>query len=164
MGRGPKLPKTPALRALQAAAVTFDLHPYAYVERGGTRASSAALGVPHHQVIKTLVFETDGGNPLVICQHGDREVSAKALARALGAKRVQPCSPAVAQRHSGYRVGGTSPFGLRKRLPLYVEGSVLRLDRIWINGGARGLLVSLEPAVLVDCFGFVPVEASQTRG
>ena len=164
MGRGPKVPKTRALRALKEAAVSFELHHYAYVERGGTRASSAALGVPHHQVIKTLVFETDAGTPLVICQHGDREVSAKALARVLGAKRVQPCSPSVAQRHSGYQVGGTSPFGLRKRLPLYVEASVLALDRIWINGGARGLLVSLDPAALVECFGFVAVEAAQTAG
>jgi Cys-tRNA(Pro) deacylase len=128
MGRSAKVPKTRALRALQTAGVPFDLHPYAYVERGGTRASSSALGVPHHQVIKTLVFETDAGRPLVICQHGDREVSAKELARALGVKRVQPCSPAVAQRHSGYQVGGTSPFGLRKPLPVYIESSVLTLS------------------------------------
>jgi Cys-tRNA(Pro) deacylase len=161
MGRTPRLPKTRALHALQAARVPFETHPYAYVERGGTRASSAALGVPHHQIIKTLVFETDAGKPLVICQHGDREVSAKDLARALGAKRVQPCTPTVAQRHTGYRVGGTSPFGLRKPLPLYVEASVLALDRIWINGGARGLLVSLDPAVLVETFGFTAVEAAQ---
>ena len=156
-----RTPRTPALTALDRAGVAYTVHPYAYVERGGARASSAALGVPLAQVVKTLVFEDESGAPLVICQHGDREVSAKALARALGRKRLQPCAPAVAQRHSGYQVGGTSPFGLRKAMPVYVEATVLTLDRIWINGGGRGLLVSLDPAALVEVAGATPVEAAR---
>lgn len=161
MARKSKIPRTPALRALDAAGVAYVLRPYDYVERGGTRASAAALGVDEHTVVKTLVFEDEDGQPLIICQHGDRMVSGKALARALGRKKAVPCDPAVAQRHTGYKVGGTSPFGTRKRLPLYVEASVLALPAIVINGGARGLLVSLDPSVLVDHFGAVPVQASQ---
>lgn len=160
MARRPKIPSTPALRALAAAGVVHEVHQYDYVERGGTRASSAALGVDEHAVIKTLVFEDDQRTPLLICQHGDRAVSAKALARVLGCKGVRPCDPTVAQRHTGYQVGGTSPFGVRKALPLYVETSILALDRIWINGGARGLLVSLSPRVLVAHFGAVGVDAA----
>lgn len=161
MARKSKVPRTPALRALDAAKVAHTVHQYDYVDRGGTKASSAALGVDEHTVVKTLVFETDGGRPLLICQHGDRLVSAKELARVIGEKKVQPCEPATAQRHTGYMVGGTSPFGTRKRLPLYVERSVLALPRIFINGGGRGLLVQLDPAVLVDVFGAVPVDAAQ---
>lgn len=138
-----KLPSTPALRALRDAKVEFEVHRYDYVERGGTRASSAALGVAEHAVIKTLVFEAQ--KPLIVLMHGDREVSAKALARVLGVKSVSPCAPEVARRHSGYKVGGTSPFGLRKTLPTYAEATIFDLPRIYINGGARGLLVSLAP-------------------
>ena len=159
-----KVPRTRALVALDAQKVDYTVHTYDYVERGGTRASSAALGVALHQVIKTLVFEDDRKQPLIICQHGDLEVSAKGLARALGRRSVQPCDPATAQRHSGYQVGGTSPFGTRKAMPLFVEQSILDLDRIWINGGGRGLLVSLDPAALVDAFGATPVAAATTRG
>jgi len=153
---------TPATRVLDRAGVDYARCPYAYVERGGTRASSEALGVDEHAVIKTLVFQDDRGRPLVICQHGDREVSAKALARALGVKSVQPCTSDVAQRHSGYRVGGTSPFGLRKPLPVYVEASVLDLDRIWINGGGRGFLVALDPAVLRTVVDATPVVVARS--
>lgn len=154
-------PRTPALRALDAAGVDYSVHTYAYVERGGTRASSTALGVPEHTVVKTLVFEDDRKQPLLCCQHGDRSVSTKALARHLGVKSVQPCTPATAQRHTGYRVGGTSPFGTRKPLPLYVEQSILELPHIYINGGGRGLLVKLQPAVLTESFDAEPAAVSQ---
>jgi Cys-tRNA(Pro) deacylase len=152
---------TAATRVLDRAGVAYEPCPYAYVERGGTRASSQALGVDEHAVIKTLIFQDERKRPLVICQHGDREVSAKALARALGVKAVQPCAPDVAQRHSGYQVGGTSPFGLRKPLPVYVEQSVLELDRIWINGGGRGFLVALDPQALVRVLQATPVSVAR---
>lgn len=152
---------TAATRMLDRAGVDYESCPYAYVERGGTRASSQALGVDEHAVIKTLVFQDERKRPLIICQHGDREVSAKALARALGVKAVQPCAPDVAQRHSGYKVGGTSPFGLRKPLPVLVESSVLSLPRIWINGGGRGFLVSLAPQALVSVLDATPVSVAR---
>jgi len=143
--RVPKHPVTLAIRALRAAGVVFVPHLYPYQPRGGTRVSSEALGVPEHSVIKTLIFETDRGDPLCILMHGDREVSAKQLARAIGTKSVAPCAPEVADRHSGYQVGGTSPFGLRRAMPVYMESSILALSRIYINGGARGFLVELDP-------------------
>ena len=149
MARKSKIPRTPALRTLDRARVAYTIHQYDYVERGGTAVSSSALGVDEHCVIKTLVFETDGKKPVIVCQHGDRSVSAKNLARILGCKSTRPCDPAVAQRHSGYKVGGTSPFGTRKPMPVYVESSILELDQIYINGGGRGLLVKLSPDVLV---------------
>ena len=149
MARRPKIPRTPALRSLDRANAAYTVHQYDYVERGGTAASSAALGVDEHCVIKTLVFETDTKKPVIVCQHGDRSVSAKNLARILGCKSTRPCDPIVAQRHSGYRVGGTSPFGTRKPMPVYVEESILVLEQIYINGGGRGLLVQLSPDVLV---------------
>lgn len=148
MARKPKIPRTPALHALDRAKVPYTVHQYDYVERGGTAASSAALGVDEHCVVKTLIFETDAKKPIVVCQHGDRTVSAKSLARIVGCKSTRPCDPAVAQRHSGYKVGGTSPFGTRKAMPVYVEASILELDHIYINGGGRGLLVCLDPSVL----------------
>jgi Cys-tRNA(Pro) deacylase len=141
----PKHPVTLAIRALRAAGIAFVPHQYAWQPRGGTRASSEALGVPEHAVIKTLIFETHDGAPLCILMHGDREVSAKQLARAIGVKAVAPCAPEVADRHSGYQVGGTSPFGLRRAMPIFVEASVLALPRIYINGGARGFLVEIDP-------------------
>lgn len=143
-----KLPATAAIRALRAAKVDFDLHEYEYVPRGGTKASSAALGVDEHAVIKTLVFEDEARKPLIVLMHGDREVSGKELARTLERKRVSPCEPAVAEKHTGYQVGGTSPFGLRRPLPIYAEATIFALDRIYINGGRRGLLVSIPPAEL----------------
>lgn len=143
-----KLPVTAAIRALRAAKVGFEPHDYEYVPRGGTKASAAALGVDEHVVIKTLVFEDEARKPLIVLMHGDRAVSGKELARALERKRVSPCEPAVAEKHTGYQVGGTSPFGLRRALPIYAEATIFALDRIFINGGRRGLLVSLAPAEL----------------
>jgi Cys-tRNA(Pro) deacylase len=134
-----------AVRALRAAGIAFIPHLYPYEPRGGTRASSEALGVPEHSVVKTLIFETERRDPLCILMHGDREVSVKQLARAIGTKTVAPCAPEVADRHSGYQVGGTSPFGLRRSMPIYMESTILDLPRIYINGGARGFLVELDP-------------------
>jgi Cys-tRNA(Pro) deacylase len=145
--------ETPATQMLRAAGVVFTEHPYDYVEHGGTAESARQLGVPEHEVIKTLVMQDDQTQPLIVLMHGDRQVSTKNLAREIGAKSVEPCKPEVAQRHSGYLVGGTSPFGLRKTLPVYVEATVLELPRICINGGRRGFLVGLEPRVLVQLLG-----------
>ena len=138
-------PMTQALRVLRAAGVAFETHEYAYVEKGGTAASSAALGVPEHQVIKTLVLEDDTKEPLIVLMHGDKQVSTRNLARQLGARSIQPCKPETADKHSGYQVGGTSPFGTRRTMKVCMERTILDLDRIWINGGRRGLLVSLDP-------------------
>ena len=140
-----KYPVTQAIRALRAANVAFEAHEYAYVEKGGTSASSAALGVPEHAVIKTLVLEDDAREPLVVLMHGDKQVSTRNLARQIGARSVQPCRPEVADRHSGYQVGGTSPFGTKRAMKVYMERTILELPRIWINGGRRGFLVSLDP-------------------
>src|SRR5437868_3803526 len=139
---------TPATMFLKANAVRYTEHEYEYVERGGTEVSAAALGVPEHQVVKTLVMEDEAGKPLIVLMHGDRKVSTKNLARQAGVKRIEPCKPEVAQRHSGYQVGGTSPFGTRKKLPVYVERSILELPKIYINGGRRGFLVCIEPRAL----------------
>jgi Cys-tRNA(Pro) deacylase len=150
--------ETPATQWLRAQRVDFGEHVYEYVEHGGTAESARALGVNEHAVVKTLVMQDEEGAPLLMLMHGDRSVSTKALARQIGRKRIEPCRPEVAQRHSGYLVGGTSPFATRKRMPVYVERSVLALPCIYINGGRRGYLVSLAPAVLgalgavaVDC-------------
>ena len=145
MQRATKHPVTMAIRALRAANVDFVPHLYAWQPHGGTRASSEALGVDEHVVIKTLIFEDDAKRPLCILMHGDREVSAKQLARVIGAKAVAPCTPEVADRHSGYQVGGTSPFGLRRAMPVYMQQTILDLLRIYINGGARGFLVAIDP-------------------
>jgi Cys-tRNA(Pro) deacylase len=141
----PKQPVTMAIRVLRAAGVAFVPHVYPYEPRGGTRASSEALGVAEHSVVKTLIFENERGEPLCILMHGDREVSVKQLARVIGARSVAPCAPEVADRHSGYQVGGTSPFGLRRAMPIYMQSTILDLPRIYINGGARGFLVELDP-------------------
>ena len=142
--------ETPATHWLRAHAVAFTEHPYEYVERGGTAESARALGVDEHAVVKTLVMEDEARHPLIVLMHGDRQVSTKNLARQIGRKRVAPCEPEVAQRHSGYQVGGTSPFGLRKPMPVYLQGSILELPRIYINGGRRGYLVAITPAVLTE--------------
>lgn len=155
---------TPALRALRAAGVAFDLHPYRYEDRGGTRASARELGVDEHAVIKTLVVTTDRSQLVLVLMHGDREVSLKSLARVLDVKRVEPADEAAAMRGTGYRFGGTSPFGTRQPLPTYVQRSVLALPRIFINGGARGVLVSLPPTVLVDLLDAQPVEVAIEPG
>jgi len=141
----PKHPVTMAVRALRAAGIPFEAHVYPWQAGGGTRASAEHLGVDEHAVIKTLIFEDDRKQPLCILMHGDREVSTKNLARAIGVKTTAPCAPEVADRHSGYQVGGTSPFGLRRAMPVYLEASVLELPRIYINGGARGFLVAIDP-------------------
>ncbi len=140
---------TPATAFLAQHGVTYTEHFYEYVEHGGTEVSSSALGVPEHEVVKTLVMETDKGDPLVVLMHGDRKVATRALARVIAAKRVFPCRPEAAQRHSGYLVGGTSPFGTRRRMPVYLERTVLELPRIYINGGRRGYLLGMAPAELV---------------
>jgi Cys-tRNA(Pro) deacylase len=161
MAKKDKHPVTAAVRALRAAGVEFEAHEYPYVERGGTSASSAALGVPEHEVIKTLVFGTDTGEGVVVLMHGDSEVSGKALARVLEARSAEPLNPAEAERRSGYQVGGTSPFGLRTPMRILLERTILDLPRIYINGGKRGFLVSLNPAILVTKFGAVSVEVAR---
>lgn len=145
----PKMPSTPAVLTLRAAKVEFTPHFYSYEDRGGTAVSSRELGVDEHAVVKTLVMQDDAAKPCVVLMHGDRQVSAKALARHLGVKRTEPCKPEVAERHTGYRVGGTSPFGTRRKMPVYLEQSILELPRLYINGGSRGFLVSLQPQALV---------------
>jgi Cys-tRNA(Pro) deacylase len=141
-----KLPATNAVRVLREHGVAYTDHPYVYEERGGTEVSARELGVPEHQVVKTLVMEDDRGQPMIVLMHGDREVSTKNLARHLGVKSVAPCTPAVADRHSGYQVGGTSPFGTRKAMPVYMQSTIAALPRIYVNGGRRGYLVGLAPA------------------
>lgn len=141
-----KHPTTMAVRVLREHGVTFTHHPYEYEERGGTEVSARELGVDEHAVIKTLIMEDDRKQPLVVLMHGDREVSTKNLARQIGVKTIVPCAPAVADRHSGYQVGGTSPFGTRRAMPVYMERSIATLPRIYINGGKRGYLVGLDPA------------------
>jgi Cys-tRNA(Pro) deacylase len=150
--------ETPATHWLREQAVPFGEHPYEYVEHGGTQESARALGVPEHAVVKTLVMEDETHRPMLVLMHGDRQVSTKNLARQTGRKRIAPCDPAVAQRHSGYQVGGTSPFGLRKSMPVFVQRSILDLERIYINGGRRGFLVSLAPGVLTAKLQATPVE------
>ena len=143
-----KTPVTPAIRLLRQARIDFSDHLYAYEEKGGTAVSARELGVEEHTVIKTLVMEDETRQPLIILMHGDREVSTKNLAREIGCKQVAPCDPATAQKHTGYQVGGTSPFGTRKPLPVYAEATIFDLKCIYINGGKRGYLVGLEPAAL----------------
>jgi Cys-tRNA(Pro) deacylase len=155
-----KAPSTPATRLLREQGVAYTEHLYRYEERGGTRVSSEALGVDEHAVVKTLILEDDAREPLIVLMHGDREVSLKTLARQIGAKAVTMCDPKTAQRHSGYMVGGTSPFGTRQRMPVYVERSVLALDRIYINGGARGFLVGISPSELVRLLAPTPVDVA----
>jgi Cys-tRNA(Pro) deacylase len=149
MARKEHVSETPATAFLKRHGVAFTEHVYAYQEHGGTAVSARELGVDEHSVVKTLVMEDERRQPLIVLMHGDRTVSTKNLARQAGAKRVEPCAPEVAQRHSGYQVGGTSPFGTRKAMPVYLEKTVLDLERIYINGGRRGFLVGLDPRELV---------------
>jgi Cys-tRNA(Pro) deacylase len=158
-----KFPTTPAIRALKSHDAVFLLRSYRYVDRGGTRASAQELGVDEHIVIKTLVMEDEHGRPLIILMHGDREVSTKSLARNLGVKAVIPCDPKEAARHTGYKVGGTSPFGTRKPLPIYVEETILSLPRMLINAGHRGILAEMAPAELVRILGPTPVNVAIER-
>lgn len=152
--------ETPATQMLKRAGVTFTEHIYDYVEHGGTAESSKQLGVDEHAVVKTLVMQDEKAQPLIVLMHGDRSVSTKNLAREIGAKSVEPCKPEVANRHSGYLVGGTSPFGTRRDMPVYIEESILALPRIAINGGRRGFLVQLDPQVCVQLLDARPVHCA----
>lgn len=149
--------KTAAIRALEASGCEFQPAEYKYVDKGGTRASSQALGVDEHCVIKTLIFEDDKRQPLIALMHGDHQVSTKALARHLGTKSVTPCNPATAQKHSGYQVGGTSPFGTRKAMRVYMQASIADLGDLYINGGRRGFLVRMKATDLVRVLAPEPV-------
>ncbi|QOL51439.1 Cys-tRNA(Pro) deacylase [Massilia litorea] len=160
MAKKEHVSETPATSFLRKHAVAFSEHPYAYEEHGGTAVSARALGVPEHDVVKTLVMQDEAARPLIVLMHGDCKVSTKNLARAIGCKSVEPCKPEVAQRHSGYLVGGTSPFGIRKAMPVYVEESILALEKIYINGGRRGYLVGIAPRVLVEVLGAKPVQCA----
>ena len=155
-----KTPVTAAVRALRAAGVSFSDHLYNYEEKGGTAVSSRELGVDEHCVIKTLVMENDAKQPLIVLMHGDRQVSTKELARQIGVRSVEPCRPEVAQKHTGYLVGGTSPFGVRRQMPVYVEESILSLPLIYLNGGKRGYLVGLTPAELQRVLQPTPVQVA----
>jgi Cys-tRNA(Pro) deacylase len=156
-------PVTMAVRVLRQHAVSFEACLYAWEPRGGTRVSARELGVSEHDVVKTLIFEDENRQPLCVLMHGDREVSAKNLARQLSRKSVAPCLPEVADRHSGYQVGGTSPFGLKRAMPIYVERSILAIPRIYINGGARGFLVAIDPGALVSVLRATAVDVAIER-
>ena len=152
--------ETPATQALKRAGIAFTEHVYDYVEHGGTAESSKQLGVDEHAVVKTLVMQDEKAEPLIVLMHGDRTVSLKELARQIPRKKVEPCKPEVAQRHSGYQVGGTSPFGVRKAMPVFVEATILELPKICINGGRRGYLVGIEPQVLTTLLNARPVHCA----
>ena len=151
---------TPATVFLKSRGVAYTEHEYEYVEHGGTSVPSSSLSVPEHHVVKTLVMEDEAKKPLIVLMHGDRKVSTKNLARQAGRKRVEPCKPEVAQRHSGYQVGGTSPFGTKKPIPVFMERSILDLPELYINGGRRGFLVKLKPDDLVKTLNPQVVEVA----
>ncbi|TIC83456.1 Cys-tRNA(Pro) deacylase [Crenobacter intestini] len=155
-----KLPVTQAVRMLREHQVDFSGHLYKYEDKGGTRVSSRELGIDEHACIKTLIMEDDAHQPLIVLMHGDREVATGLLARQIGAKKVTPCDPKTADRHSGYQVGGTSPFGTRHPMPVYLQASVAELPRIWINGGKRGFLVGLAPSELIRVLKPILVDAA----
>jgi Cys-tRNA(Pro) deacylase len=159
MARREHVSETPATAFLKRHGVAYTEHVYEYVEHGGTSVSAQALGVDEHHVVKTLVMEDETKRPLIVLMHGDRDVSTKNLARQAGVKRIEPCQPEVAQRHSGYPIGGTSPFATRKQMPVYVERSILELPRIYINGGRRGFLVGIDPRELARVLKVTRVEA-----
>lgn len=152
--------ETPATQFLRKQGISFTEHPYAYEEHGGTGVSARELGVDEHAVVKTLVMQDDAAKPMLVLMHGDRKVSTKNLARQIGCKSVEPCKPEVANRHSGFLIGGTSPFGTRKAMPVYVEGSILELPKIYINGGRRGFLIGIAPAVIVKVLPAKPVHCA----
>jgi Cys-tRNA(Pro) deacylase len=152
--------ETPATQMLKAHKVAFTEHPYEYVEHGGTGESARQLGLDEHAVVKTLVMQDQDAKPLIVLMHGDCKVSTKNLARQIGAKSVEPCKPEVANRHSGYLVGGTSPFGMRKDMPVYIEESILALPHIAINGGRRGFLVQIDPQACVQVLGARTVQCA----
>ena len=160
MARKDHVSETPATALLKANGVAFTEHPYEYLEHGGAQHSAQVLGFDPFTVVKTLVMEDEKARPLIVLMHGNRKVSTKNLARQIGAKSVEPCKPEVANRHSGYLVGGTSPFGTRKAMPVYVEESILALPRIVLNGGRRGYLVGIAPDVVVKLLGAKPVNCA----
>ncbi|MBB5610484.1 MULTISPECIES: Cys-tRNA(Pro) deacylase [unclassified Janthinobacterium] len=160
MAKKEHISETQATQMLRKHQVSFNEHPYPYEEHGGTSVSARELGVPEHDVIKTLVMQDEAARPMIVLMHGDCKVSTKNLARGIGCKSVEPCKPEVAQRHSGYMIGGTSPFGTKKAMPVYVEETILALPRIYINGGRRGFLVSLAPQVLLDLLQAKPVQCA----
>ncbi len=163
MSHKKKLPVTPAIRMLRKAGVAFADHPYEYEEKGGTATSARELGVDEHAVVKTLIMEDDRKRPLIVLMHGDCEVSTKQLAREIGVKRVVPCAPEAADKHSGYRVGGTSPFGTRRKMPVYMQQSILDVDRIYINGGHRGYLIGIDPQDVARILNTIPVNVALPR-
>ena len=160
MAKGKHVSETPATAWLKAHGVAYTEHPYEYLEHGGAQHSAQVLDLDPFTVVKTLVMQDESAQPLVVLMHGNRTVSTKNLARQVGLKSVQPCQPDVAQRHSGYLVGGTSPFGLKREMPIWVESSIVDLPRICINGGRRGFLVGIDPAVLLDPLGARPVQCA----
>ena len=160
MAKKEHISETPATQFLRKHQVVFTEHPYAYEERGGTSVSARELGVDEHAVVKTLVMQDDAAKPLIVLMHGDRKVSTKNLARQIGCKSVEPCKPDVANRHSGYLVGGTSPFGTRKTMPVYIEQSIMALEKIYINGGRRGYLVGIAPEVMATALALTPVNCA----
>ncbi|VVD87834.1 membrane protein [Pandoraea horticolens] len=160
MSKTKHVSETPATQFLKQKKVAFTEHVYEYVDHGGTGESARQLGVDEHVVVKTLVMEDEKARPLIVLMHGDRTVSTKNLARQIGAKRVEPCKPEVAQRYSGYQVGGTSPFGTKRTMTVYVEASILDLPQIFINGGRRGYLIGIAPSVLLNTLGAKPVSCA----
>jgi Cys-tRNA(Pro) deacylase len=150
MAKKERVSETPATQYLRRLGIGFSEHPYEYEEHGGTTVSARELGVDEHHVVKTLIMQDEAAKPLVVLMHGDRKVSTKNLARQIGCKSVEPCKPEVANRHSGFQVGGTSPFGTKKTMPVYVEQTILELEKIYINGGRRGYLIGIDPKVLPD--------------
>lgn len=160
MLKKPHAAETPATQMLKASQVDYTEHPYEYLEHGGAQHSARVLGWDPYTVVKTLVMVNQDAKPLVVLMHGNRKVSTKSLARQIGAKSVAPCAPEVANRHSGYLVGGTSPFGMRREMPVYIESSILALPRILINGGRRGYLVGISPQVCVALLGAQPVQCA----
>jgi Cys-tRNA(Pro) deacylase len=160
MAKSTRVSETPAVAFLKAHGVSFTEHPYEYVEHGGAQRSAEVLGLDPFAVVKTLVMQDEMASPLIVLMHGNRTVSTKNLARQIGVKSVAPCVPEVANRHSGYLVGGTSPFATRKRMPVYVERSILELPRIWINGGRRGYLVGIDSEVCARLLGAKPVDCA----
>ncbi len=160
MAKKEHISETPATQFLRKHQVVFSEHPYAYEEKGGTAVSARELGVDEHAVVKTLVMQDDAARPLIVLMHGDCKVSTKELARQVGTKKIEPCTPEAANRHTGFLVGGTSPFGTRKIMPVYVERTILDLPLIYINGGRRGYLVGIAPAELVRLLTPRPVEVA----
>ncbi|MET3108665.1 Cys-tRNA(Pro) deacylase [Oxalobacteraceae bacterium GrIS 2.11] len=160
MSHAKHISETPATHFLRGHQIVFTEHPYPYEENGGTAVSARELNVDEHSVVKTLVMQNEAAKPMIVLMHGDCTVSTKNLARQIGCKSVAPCSPEMAQRHSGYQVGGTSPFGTKKVMPIYVEMGILSLPKIYINGGRRGYLVGIDPQILIKTLNAIPVECA----